>query len=608
MAKPPVLPDRVTMIQRLFSEMPETFSRDPLSVPALSFTLFNPLASSDYVSLYIADGVMIVNSMLSYIDNEIIPLYTYTLNDLRQHFNGKYGYRGIHVEYAGTSGAFNSVLLSSILLEGIYTVTSDVIEIDKFTSPNYGLLQSLALMLVNQELNKNIALQQMDLRIAQGKWLDFWGTLFSIPRISGEYGNDDGYRARLQSTIIGLGSTNVALENFVTSFTGRLCSVKDGGQPYALSGTNISATGTATLTASSDSFSFALNSGSAVSIGQTASFSSTASFLASFNGTTMTVTNGSISGYIAVGQILSSPAFTGTVTITGGSNLSWTINTAQYSNPLNPVYVTAQNVSNGLTIDGLPITGGSTSGTYSLSASASASGTEVLSTVSPFLGSPIPCTNYLTSVFSGSISVTSFSGSATTGTIVAPNGTLSIGDFVTFSVSSSDIRTYKIRGVGTIGSPNTTYYASSSNPTSYSGTINRIILTVSSVTQGSLQLDQTVSFTSNNIAYTYIIKDFLTGSSGAGTYGLIPKSPTTNSAAISVSSTVMNGDIISDPNSWTSYLNSYTLGPNTGTGSFVVLVKRNTGETALPYEVQSNVVSVINQWKPAGVPFSVQSY
>jgi hypothetical protein len=52
-----------------------------------------------------------------------------------------------------------------------------VAEIDKFMSMNYMTLNPLALALKSQRDNMQSALSQMDLRLAQGKWLDDWGDL-----------------------------------------------------------------------------------------------------------------------------------------------------------------------------------------------------------------------------------------------------------------------------------------------------------------------------------------------------------------------------------------------------------------------------------------------
>ena len=660
MAKPPVLPDRVTMIQRLFSEMPDTVSRDPLSVPVLALYIANPLSTTDTASISIFDGIMVVNSSVSYIDNEIIMLSDKTINDIMTHFNGKYGYRGISATYTAKSDFFSANFLASTFLEGIYTVSSAPIEIDKFTSVNYALLQSLALSLVDQQNNKDGAIAQFDMRSSSGKWLDYWGLLFGVNRTNNEYANDYAYRTRLQSFLSSVSVNNLAIENYVTANTGRDVSVKDGGRPYSLSGTSQTSTGIATFSANSTSFVLSLSSGS-VSLGQSVVANTAAAFTGSIAGTPVTTqftpkfsyisyknlssfpsevfvlwppkkysqtvyptgntltVNTVTSGTIAIGQDISSPAFAGTRTITSGSGTSWTISGDPLQTPSSTMvsFPLHDNISSAVnTIAALPLNGGSSSGTYSLSIPASGSGTVTFGSSYVTQGTPLASTGYIPTIFQGSITYTSYSGTLSSGKgFTISSGNLNIGDIL-YSSSGSIIYRVDYKYLNTSGTYTYYLYPKTSSVLS-DGTITLYQLKLSipsesNILSGFLRLGQSLSFTYNSIIYTYNINEFLTGSYGPGTYALLPSgsfTPISITLQNFISSGVyITGATLSDPNGWTSYINAFTMGPNTGTGSFIVLVKKYDDETDLPYNVSAQVISAVNQWKPAGVPFSVQSY
>lgn len=605
------------MIQRLFSEMPDTVSRDPLSSPVLSVYMFNPVSATDTASLYIADGIMIVNSSAAYIDNEIIILYDKTINDIMTHFNGKYGYRGINATYTAKSDFFSANLLASTLLEGIYTISSSAVEIDKFTSINYALLQSLALSLIDQQTNKDAAIAQFDMRSSSGKWLDYWGLLFGVTRNNNEYNNDYAYRTRLQSFLSSVSVNNLAIENYVTANIGRDVSVKDGGRPYSLSGTSQTSTGIATFSANSTSFVLSLSSGS-VFLGQSVVANTAATFTGSISGNTLTV-NTVNSGSIAIGQDIASPAFAGTRTITSGTGTSWTISGDPLQTPSSTMvsFPLHDNISSAInTIAALPLNGGSSSGTYSLSIPASGSGTTTFGSNYITKGTPLASTGYIASIFQGSITYTSYSGTLSSGKIFTISSeNLNIGDILYFS-SGSIIYRVDYKYLNTSGTytyylyPKTSSVLSDGNITLYQLTLS--IPSESNILSGFLRLGQSLSFTYNSIVYTYTINEFLTGSYGPGTYALLPSgsfAPMSITLQNFISSGVyITGATLSDPNGWTSYINAFTMGPNTGTGSFIVFVKKYDDETDLPYNVSAQVISTVNQWKPAGVPFSVQSY
>lgn len=248
MAKPSFLPAKKTTVQRLFAEMPRSFSDDPQSIPCLNIRAF--IFDSDYnttssnISLIISDGLLTINSLLPYIFSETIILSNYTINNLILYFNTKYINYGIQAQLNEKTLYSQGNISASTLLEGIYdlktyspnNVSSLFTEIDRFTSTNYALLMTIALGLIDNEKNMHSSLMQTDLRLSQNKWLDYWGRQLSITRQGDESDFDEIYRNRIQSQITQQKSNNIALEYFIYSSTGRESSVVDGGRPMLLAG------------------------------------------------------------------------------------------------------------------------------------------------------------------------------------------------------------------------------------------------------------------------------------------------------------------------------------------------------------------------------------
>ena len=359
MSKPSVLPEKRTFLQSLLAEMPYHVSRDPLSKPVVWASIYNPISTSDTVVLYIANGLCLVQSLSSYVSTEIIILSNYTINDLISYFNGKSAFRGIRLAYAPNILWDDANVLASTLLEGIYTLSgSSTVEIDKFTSTNYVVLQSLALALYDEYINMQSSLQQMDLRLASGSWLDYWGKLFSVSRSGFDYTNDSLYRARLQAETGGQKTNNVGLEDLLSSTLGRVVSVQDGGKPFTLSGTYGYAYGTATFTTGLSSVYLVPQSGSLFSVGQSV-VASTSEFLSQTDSVT--------------GALLST------------------------------------------TVSSVAVTGGNTTGTYVLSRSALSSGSSSIIASSIYSGNQTATSSYTPATITGTIGTSTISSATITG-------------------------------------------------------------------------------------------------------------------------------------------------------------------------------------------------
>lgn len=125
----------------------------------------------------------------------------------------------------------------------------------------------------------------------------------------------------------------------------------------------------------------------------------------------------------------------------------------------------------------------------------------------------------------------------------------------------------------------------------------RLLLNVSNVSTGQIVSGQFLSTTDNALpANTYRVSEFLTGSGGNGTY------------LVSGGSTTLSSRTINFTLSTIDTLDSGQLGPNTGAGSFIVYLKKNSDESIIPQSVTSLLTTVVNRWKPAGISFVIQSY
>lgn len=236
MALPIMLPQGTTVLQRLFSEMPRSFSSDPQNEEVLQLYLTPPYISTDTISIVIADARMYINSQVNYIDSEIIDLRNITINDIINSLNGKYGAYGITAELAHGKTFIDGNYSATSLLEGMYDVGLSPTIIDRFTSNNFALLAAISIGLIDNEENMIAALTQTNLSQSVGKWTDYWGNLLGIPRLGNEVVDDIGYRNRIQREVVDQKSNNIAIQKLAEAATSRSINIVDGGQPFILAG------------------------------------------------------------------------------------------------------------------------------------------------------------------------------------------------------------------------------------------------------------------------------------------------------------------------------------------------------------------------------------
>lgn len=242
MTIPNPLPQSSSILQRLMAEMPESLSLDFMEEDGINFTVTSPLwagrSSTDTVSAFVVDGVFVLSSTVSYIDQEVIDLSSYTIKEFVAYFKGKYGNLTFEVSLPASSSSTSGDYLSTALIEGAASFGSTTFTWSKFTNPNYSFFMSIALALNfgNQDIKSS--LRQMDIRLANNKWIDFWGHVLGQDRLASEVGDDTTYRNRVQREVSSEKSNNFAIANLVSDSIGRSVRVIDGGVAFTLGGTN----------------------------------------------------------------------------------------------------------------------------------------------------------------------------------------------------------------------------------------------------------------------------------------------------------------------------------------------------------------------------------
>jgi hypothetical protein len=241
MATPVISFENATIAERIFAELPSGFSVDPLEVDAIDFVLFYPtnaVNDLDKITITIQDAVMTISSQVHYVESEYIDLRNYTIRKLIDYFNRKYpsGFAGggISVYMSDNADASSLDLLSTVLLEGSLEIDGVGVSWPRFTADNYKLVFSLMLLLKEHQEASQSALRQTDLRVAGGEWLNYWGDILGIPRMSGEIGNDENYRGRLLRETLMPKSNNWAIADILENALNAKVRVVDGGAPFVL--------------------------------------------------------------------------------------------------------------------------------------------------------------------------------------------------------------------------------------------------------------------------------------------------------------------------------------------------------------------------------------
>ncbi|NBS88412.1 hypothetical protein EBS67_00105 [bacterium] len=535
MSNPSTLSEDTSIIQRLFEQLPSAFSREeePRDILTFSFvdstnTIFSQSTSSSFISFSIKDFVLNISSNIVYIESEHLDLSQFTFDSLSNYFNYKYFYQGLKCTISSQYAFTDSNLPATMLCEGGYFLTgpfstSSSLTISRFTSNNFSLISSLALSLLDNNKKMTSTLGQIDLRVASGYWLDYWGHLLGIDRNTTDIENDDQYRLRIQFQSLGVRSTNLGIQKAVSTSVQRKCFVSDGGKPYVFSGSYTSSANTPLP--------------SIGTIYPSYLWISTATSLTS----TTTV------GSIRKNSVESTAVSLGIPMISTTAGL----NTVVFSS-VSSTFVDFFKV--GAIIDGykLIVPDGTTAAfevgkTYTVIALPSNNPQQALRSVAGFdpANSAITFTTnaiYLstTNVLASRIPVATIGSSF----VAANTGTTATNNNYSLAGGKFELNPF----------PDNCYIT-------------------------NLTVSNTSDSTSKNITVTL-----------------------SNKLLYTLESVIVN---IYAPQ-WS--IPSEKLGPTTGSGTFAVRIQLNSNETTLPQPVISAATSAINAWRPAGMPYVIQSY
>lgn len=228
-----------TVIQRLFENIPNFFSREPYPIPA--FYIVNTALAYDKgkVSIIVSDGRMRIESYCSYISSEIINLSSFTMITLEKYFYKKYPKIGLSFLWDSYTETTTKNLSASCLLEGTAYADKDGIYWNAFSSENYKFLMPIALSLVDNMEYMQTTINQIDQRLGTGKWVDYWGNILGISRHTSEILDDMSYKLRMRQQISYPKVNNIALNQIIQIDNGPKIILTDGSAPVRTPYSNV---------------------------------------------------------------------------------------------------------------------------------------------------------------------------------------------------------------------------------------------------------------------------------------------------------------------------------------------------------------------------------
>lgn len=221
----------VTVLQRLFENMPQSFSRHPYPIPAVVIRNTGYASDKSEVSIIIADGKMVINSYSKYINSETINLKNYTLYALSNYFYKHYPNKGLSMTWDAYIDSSTKNVLASSLLEGSSFIDGEPTFWNAFSSENYKFLMPISLSLVENYDYMRSFIYQIDQRLASGKWIDFWGNAIGLNRHDSEILEDLQYKLRIRHEISYPKVNNVALNQIIQIAGGPKVYLSDGSAP-----------------------------------------------------------------------------------------------------------------------------------------------------------------------------------------------------------------------------------------------------------------------------------------------------------------------------------------------------------------------------------------
>lgn len=130
---------------------------------------------------------------------------------------------------------------ATILLDEYYGPDPSV-QVQGFTSLLWRIIRPIALCFDLWGDDLDLSMQQLDVRFASGRWLDWWGILYGVPRATEE--TDAAYRKRITWEVMAPRCNNTALEIIIKDALGYDATVSDNHGYAQTWYTNKNATGT----------------------------------------------------------------------------------------------------------------------------------------------------------------------------------------------------------------------------------------------------------------------------------------------------------------------------------------------------------------------------
>jgi hypothetical protein len=110
--------------------------------------------------------------------------------------------------------------------EGLQAIPNTIITLDAYTSILWRLVRPLAQEIADTEVELFDLLEQANLRLADGAWLDTWGLVWDVRRLGGELDTD--YRTRMLNSITRPRVSHPSLQSLLTAAFGVKTSVATG--------------------------------------------------------------------------------------------------------------------------------------------------------------------------------------------------------------------------------------------------------------------------------------------------------------------------------------------------------------------------------------------
>jgi hypothetical protein len=145
--------------------------------------------------------------------------------DLREFTLGELAAALTTAGYTATVRAGWAAIAATTLVDGAGRFADDP-HLHSFTTTLFRLLRSIVLVWDRLADDLDLGVAQMDLRQAEGEWLDFWGVLYGVGRPPLE--EDTRYRTRIDYLSLRPRSNNVAIEAAIGAILGLDATVTDG--------------------------------------------------------------------------------------------------------------------------------------------------------------------------------------------------------------------------------------------------------------------------------------------------------------------------------------------------------------------------------------------